>query len=76
MDYEIASDEHTGHAVINLVSIVENTAVDDLPPLYGSIDPDALNTICEDWSNIHVSFAYSNSQVEVYCGEYITAETV
>lgn len=75
MEYEIESNESISHAVLTIVSRVENTAINDLPPLYESIEPDALDTILVNQHNIRLSFAYSNSLIEIYNGEYLTAKT-
>lgn len=75
MEYTIDSDESVSHAVTMSVSVIENTAITDLPPLYESLDPDALNAICSGEGNTHIAFAYSHSLIDVYNGEYLTVET-
>jgi hypothetical protein len=74
MEYNINSDERVSHAVTRGVSITENTTVSDLPALYESVDPEALDVLFKSEGNIYVSFAYSNSLVDVYNGEYLTVE--
>ena len=72
MKYEIDTEESVSHGVTIAVSKFENIAISDLPELITAIDPDALDTLFVDGTNICVSFAYSNSIVKVYNGEYLT----
>lgn len=75
MEYTIDSGESVSHAVTMSVSVIENTAITDLPPLYDSLDPDALDGMFSGEGNIHIAFAYSDSLIDVYNGEYLTVET-
>ncbi|WP_311171406.1 HalOD1 output domain-containing protein [Halobellus ordinarius] len=75
MKYDISPDESVAQAVVMSVSEFENTAFSDLPPIYETIDPDALNTIFTDEeATIHLSFSYSNSHIVVCNGESLTVE--
>jgi hypothetical protein len=75
MEYETDSDESISRAVVAITSRVENTAINDLPPLYESIDPDKLDTMFAKQAHVHVSFGYSDSLIDIYNGEYLRAET-
>jgi hypothetical protein len=72
MEFELQGDERVSHAVIRGVGVVENTRLDDLPPLYETLDPDALDTIVSSDAGVSaftgtISFPYSNSVVVVQC---------
>jgi len=75
VEYEIDSEESISQAVVKIVSMLENTAPTDLPVLHDSVDSEALDAIFTGNENYHLSFAYSNSQIEVYNGEYLTVES-
>jgi len=75
MEYETDSDESISRAVVTITSRVENTAINDLPPLYESIDPDKLDAMFAKQGQVHVSFSYSDSLIDIYNGEYLRAET-
>jgi hypothetical protein len=71
MEYEINSDECISQAVLCSVSEFENTDISNLPRLYDSIEPDALNIIFSNKNLITLSFTYSNSVIDIYNGEYL-----
>jgi hypothetical protein len=75
VEYQIGSEESLTHAVLTSVSMVEDTATTDLPMLYKTVDPDALDAIFGGNGNIRMSFGFSNSLIEVYNGEYLTVES-
>ena len=75
MEYEIDSGESVSQAVLTSVSILENTALTNLPVLYETLDPDALDAIFEGNGNSRISFAFSNSLIEVYNGKYLTVKS-
>jgi hypothetical protein len=74
VEYEIEPEVSVSQAVLTSVSKLENTAITDLPMLYTTVDPDALDDIFAGKGNNRISFAYSNSLVDVYNGEYLTVE--
>ncbi|WP_436926701.1 HalOD1 output domain-containing protein [Halosimplex amylolyticum] len=43
----------------------------DLPPLYESIEPDALNTLVDGMSDGEVSFSYAGREVTVDSNEVV-----
>lgn len=52
-----------------------NTDVLDLPPLYDSLDPDALNTLIRSMSDGQVLFTYAGQRITVNSrGEVETTE--
>lgn len=54
-------------AVIDTVAHAADSEPTDLPPLYGAIDPDALNDIVESGGpNITVSFVYDDRNITVH----------
>lgn len=82
MEHEIAPDESVSMAVIRAVSALEDRDPVTLPPLSGILDPDALDAL---FTNPYsgkpkiggtVSFVFSNCQITVDHGEYLTAETL
>lgn len=77
MDISIAPTETVSEAVLRGVSEFECRPVTELPPLYETIDPDALDTLCTSSSEtlhstaLSVSFVYCNSRVVVDDAETI-----
>ncbi len=62
------------HRVVLAVADRAGVQTDDLPPLYGTIDPDALNSMVEhDGANLTVSFSFAGYDV-VIDGERICVE--
>lgn len=80
MKYEIGPQETVPEAVVYCVSALENQPPVSLPPLYRTVDTDALTAIWSDTdetlqNEVRVSFQYSDSQVTVENGEVITVTT-
>jgi hypothetical protein len=81
-----ASVEHESHhdwrrdsaseAVVRAVATAENCGACDLPPLHGSIDPDALNALFSHGSagstDISVEFPYDGWHVRVAADGSVT----
>lgn len=61
-------------AVIHAIEEIEETESTALPPLYESIDPDALDQICRSLESGHVSFTYSGYKVTVDEAMEVTIE--
>ena len=53
--------------IITGIAALENTSPTDLPPLYESTDPDALDALAAD--GIHIQFTYSDHAIEVQGGD-------
>ncbi|WP_425490684.1 HalOD1 output domain-containing protein [Haloprofundus salilacus] len=51
--------------IVRLVADDSATEPDELPPLYHSIDPNALETIIESMSRGHVQFLYAGVTVRI-----------
>lgn len=74
MRYEIGPEESVSQAVTTTVIMLEQTCIDDLPALHEVLNPEALDVLFEEMWFGRVSFAYSNSFIDVYNGEYLIAE--
>ena len=76
--HEFSSDVPASVAVINAVSAVTGTDPVELPPLYETIDPDALNSLFEardrTGSSPRVEFTYNGFDVTVRDGPRVTVE--
>lgn len=51
LEYGIQRDETATEAVVRAVMTASASGIDEIPPLFDSIDPDSLNTICESLSD-------------------------
>lgn len=82
MEYEVDPDEAVSVGAVTAVSSVENCPIDSLPPLNGSIDPDALDKLFASRGEgttdrlDEVSFRFSDSLVTVDNDERIRVEPV
>ena len=71
MEEWIRDGEPVSHVVVQLVSEVEGRPQEALPPLYETVDPDALDELCAHQptggtrSACTISFDYSDSHVVV-----------
>lgn len=66
-------------SIVEAVAETENVSPLELPPLYGSIDPDALNRLFESPSaaaelRLEVEFVYSGYRVTVSEEGYVSVE--
>lgn len=54
-------------AVVEAVTRIKETDAESLDPLYGAVDPDALNALCEGSreADLVVSFTYEGCEVQV-----------
>lgn len=62
----ISPDEPISSQIVEAVADSKDTKQTELPPLYDTIDPDALDIIVQE-DSITVSFQYAGYAVEV-CG--------
>lgn len=80
MVYEIEEDEPVSIAVVLAVSSVKECDPTELPPLHEAINPDALAQVFDSGPDsevgvgTEVTFTYSDYQVTVTDGEYITLQ--
>lgn len=51
--------------VIQKVATATNSDPLELPPLYGPIDPDALNVLIEQMADGEISFTYAGHEITV-----------
>jgi hypothetical protein len=59
------SEANVSERVIRAVADATGTDALELPPLYGTVDPDALDALVEGTANGEVSFVYANQEVTV-----------
>lgn len=80
VEYEIGTEEPVSMAVIRAVSAVEGREPQHLRPLGEVLDTDALDALFDVQGNGsprtggRVSFTYSNCEVSVDNGEYLTLD--
>ncbi|WP_324663077.1 HalOD1 output domain-containing protein [Haloarcula sediminis] len=76
MDHTRSSDTPMTVAVVEAVSSFENCDPTDLPPLYDTLDADALDALFETdgGRGCTVSFPFSDSHVTIENGERIVVE--
>lgn len=69
--YDAESDDDLGYTVVTAAAAARGTDPVDLPPLYDSVDADALNALVDgavdrpDAVNGRVSFSYAGYEVTV-----------
>ncbi|NGM68362.1 hypothetical protein G6M89_04955 [Natronolimnobius sp. AArcel1] len=66
--YDIADDQSVTEAVIDAVATATGISPIELPPLYDSVDPDALNTLFDrqrEGSALEMGFFYSDYRIVV-----------
>lgn len=60
------SDEPISHRVVFAVAKRADVRPNDLPPLYDSIDPDALNAVVDSGdTDLVISFSFSGYEVTI-----------
>ena len=62
--FDPARDSAT-HVVLDRVADLEETSALDLDPLYGSIDPDALDALIDDDRDVRIQFTYLDYRIDV-----------
>lgn len=68
----LQAKETVSERVINQVASKTDRDALDLPPLYRSIDPDALDSLVERMSDGSVSFSYAGHRISVESDESIS----
>jgi hypothetical protein len=66
-------DERASETVIRAVMDVSGESVDDLEPLFRTVDPDALNALVDGRTGVEATFAYEGYRVTVRPGEVVVA---
>ena len=64
----ITEDERPAEVVVTAVAAVTERSPLEMTPLYGVVDPDALDALCCDNSNVTTCFQYEGCQVLVDSG--------
>lgn len=68
--------ERIGHTIATAISEATDRGIKDVPPLYDSVDPDALSTIVLDRSDeVSVTFEHAGCRVTVADGN-VTVEVL
>ena len=73
--YDIADGQPITAAVVDAVATTAGTDPIELPPLYDSVDPDALDTLFErqrEGTDLEIAFSYTGYRVVIEDGERIT----
>jgi hypothetical protein len=82
MEYDIGASEAVSTAVVRAVSALEDRKPQSLRPLVEILDPDALDSLFEARGKGtarpggRLSFVYSNCQVTIDNGEYLTLQLI
>jgi len=62
----VGQDEAPSTAIVRVLSTISNTRPEQLPPLYDSIDPDALDILFSNkQSNGAVKFCHSGFRIRI-----------
>ena len=64
----------TGERVVEAVAAASECDVVELPPLYESIDPDALDALVDSMANGYISFTYADHRVTVDSDETVSVD--
>lgn len=79
MGCEIDPDNEIGVEISNAVSEFEGRSPESLPSLSSTVDPDALDRLWKTGgpirSEVQVSFEYSESEITIESGQYMTIES-
>jgi predicted DNA-binding ArsR family transcriptional regulator len=59
------AERSVSERVIRKVADVTNRDPVELPPLYHSIDPDAVNKLVDSLSSGTIHFTYANQEIEI-----------
>ncbi|MXV61602.1 hypothetical protein GS429_05885 [Natronorubrum sp. JWXQ-INN-674] len=65
MKYQIDSDESTAIAVVQAVADHKGVHHEELEPIYESVEPDALDSLVGNGSDVVVQFEYAGEVVTV-----------
>ena len=73
--YDIAEGQPITGAVVDAVATADGTDPIELPPLYDSVDPDALDTLFErqrEGIDLEITFSYAGYGIVVEDGDRVT----
>lgn len=65
--------EPASNRVVYTVAAYANRTVDDLPPLYWSLEPDALDALVDTMERGSITFEYADHEVTVDAEGSVTA---
>jgi len=68
------SDRPPSAAIVAVIAASSECDSTDLPALFESIDPDALNSLLLTDGDVHVTFAHAGTEVDVWSDGTITVE--
>lgn len=71
VEYDIPEDEPVSIAAVRAVSNLKGCGPCDLAQLYGAIDPDILDDLCESQQEGTVKFVFSDFHITVEAGDYL-----
>lgn len=70
-----STTEVPSNMVVLTIAAHTNQKVDDLPPLYYSVDPDALDSVVNSMDDGHVSFSYAGYMLTVNASGEVSIES-
>jgi hypothetical protein len=77
--YEIDTDNEISVEISHAVSEFEGRPLESLPSLSSTVDLDALDRLWHTFgpfrSDVQVSFEYSESEITIQNGQYLTVES-
>ena len=68
------SNQTTSVRVIRTVADTTDRDASELPPLYGAVDPDALDALVEGMADGEITFTYAGQHVTVTSSGHISCE--
>jgi len=81
MERRVAADRSVSHTLISAVAEVEGCCPTDLPPLYDTLDADALDalfsggTSCSPQCEGNLTFEYSDSSVTIWSDRSVLSQS-
>ncbi|WP_254544672.1 HalOD1 output domain-containing protein [Halomarina pelagica] len=69
--YDVEPGMRISTAVVEALTLVDDSPIVDLPPLTDAVDPDALNTLSESSGFGRFSFIYNGYEVTIEGGETV-----
>ena len=72
----LTGDERPTETIVTAVAAVTEQSPLEMAPLYGVVDPDALDVLCRGNSNVATRFQYEGCEVHVGSGSVRVRELV
>ena len=76
VEYDIPEDEPVSIATVRAISALKECGPCDLTPLYGAIDPDMLDDLCESQQEGTVKFVFSDFHLTLENGDCLLLRPV